>query len=142
MRSTRRSRRAWPAPSTGGRDSIRSDRASADASWSACATTRGSRATWARSSTRRYSEAMSPTVHLAAATTAFLVTHFVPSTPLRPKLVAAMGEWPYRGAYSLVAFATLGWMIWAYNAAPQEALWPGLRLAPLLVTPFAFVLLA
>src|SRR4051812_8342713 len=85
---------------------------------------------------------MTPTVHLAAATTAFLMTHFVPSTPLRPMLVGAMGEWPYRGAYSLVAFATLGWMIWAYNAAPLEPLWPGLRLAPLLLMPFAFVLLA
>jgi uncharacterized membrane protein len=85
---------------------------------------------------------MTPTVHLAAATTAFLVTHFVPSTPLRPSLVAAMGEWPYRGLYSLVALGTLGWMIWAYNQAPVEPLWPGLRLLPALVMPFAFVLLA
>jgi uncharacterized membrane protein len=85
---------------------------------------------------------MTPTVHLAAATTAFLVTHFVPSTPLRPPLVAAMGEWPYRGLYSLVALGTLGWMIWAYNQAPAEPLWPGLRLLPALVMPFAFVLLA
>ena len=85
---------------------------------------------------------MTPTVHLALATTSFLVTHFVPSTPLRPALVRAMGEWPYRGLYSLVAFATLGWMIWAYAQAPLEPLWPGLRLVPLLVMPFAFVLLA
>ena len=44
---------------------------------------------------------------LVAATVAFLATHFVTSTPLRPALVSAMGEWPYRGAYSLVALITL-----------------------------------
>jgi len=79
---------------------------------------------------------------LVAATIVFLATHFVTSTPLRPVLVAKLGEWPYRGAYSLVAFVTLGWMIWAYANAPYEALWPGLRLAPLLVMPVAFVFIA
>jgi uncharacterized membrane protein len=84
---------------------------------------------------------MTPTVHLALATTAFLGTHFVSSTPLRPALVRAMGEWPYRGLYALVAFATLGWMIWAYANAPTEPLWPGLRPLPAAVMPFAFILL-
>ena len=79
---------------------------------------------------------------LVLATAAFLLTHFVTSTPLRPKLVAAMGEWPYRGAYSLVAFITLGWMIWAYVHAAREPLWGGLRTLPLLVMPFALVLIA
>ncbi|HSA89542.1 MAG TPA: NnrU family protein [Burkholderiales bacterium] len=79
---------------------------------------------------------------LVAATIVFLATHFVTSTPLRPVLVAKLGEWPYRGAYSLVAFVTLGWMVWAYANAPYEALWPGLRLAPLLVMPVAFILIA
>lgn len=79
---------------------------------------------------------------LLAATAVFLLTHFVTSTPLRPVLVKAMGEWPYRGLYSLVAFAALAWMITAYNAAPRELLWPGLRYAPVAVMPFVFVLLA
>ena len=48
---------------------------------------------------------------LLLATAAFLLTHFVTSTPLRAKLVTAMGEWPYRGVYSAVAFITFGWMI-------------------------------
>jgi uncharacterized membrane protein len=50
---------------------------------------------------------------LVAATLVFLATHFVTSTPLRTALVRAMGEWPYRGLYSLVAFigATRRW--WA-----------------------------
>ncbi|HET7672410.1 MAG TPA: tripartite tricarboxylate transporter substrate-binding protein, partial [Burkholderiales bacterium] len=79
---------------------------------------------------------------LLVATAAFLLTHLVSGTPLRPKLVAAMGEWPYRGLYSLLAFITLGAMIWAYVGVPREPLWPGLRLLPLLVMPFAFILIA
>jgi len=79
---------------------------------------------------------------LLAATAAFLLTHFVTSTPLRPKLVGALGEWPYRGVYSLVAFITLGWMIWAYTGAPREALWTGLRELPRLAMPLAFILIA
>ena len=79
---------------------------------------------------------------LLAATALFLLTHFVPSTPLRPVLVKALGEWSYRGLYSLVALATLAWMISAYNAAPRELLWPGLRFVPVVVIPFAFVLIA
>jgi uncharacterized membrane protein len=81
--------------------------------------------------------------HLLAATAAFIVTHFVSSTPLRAAAVRAIGVWPWRGLYSLVAFATLGWMIWAYGQAPRGApLWTPLRELPLLVMPAAFVLLA
>jgi uncharacterized membrane protein len=79
---------------------------------------------------------------LVAATIAFLATHFVSSTPLRPALVNAMGEWPYRGLYSLVALITLGWMIWAYATAPREFLWVGFRAIPYVLMPIAFVLLA
>ena len=79
---------------------------------------------------------------LVLATALFLATHFVASTPLRPKLVAAMGEWPYRGAYSAVALITFGWMIWAYVHTAREPLWTGLRLLPVLVMPFAFILIA
>jgi uncharacterized membrane protein len=80
---------------------------------------------------------------LLAATAAFVLTHFVSSTPLRGAAVRAIGVWPWRAVYSLVAFATLGWMIWAYGQAPSGApLWPPLRELPLLVMPFAFVLLA
>jgi uncharacterized membrane protein len=79
---------------------------------------------------------------LLAASAAFLLTHFVASTPLRGVLVKALGEWPYRGLYSLVALATLAWMISAYNGAPREALWLGWRLLPAIVMPFVFVLVA
>jgi uncharacterized membrane protein len=79
---------------------------------------------------------------LVAATAAFLATHFIASTPLRAMLVRAIGEWPYRAVYSLVALATLVWMILAYGDAPREPLWQGPRLLPLFVMPLAFVLLA
>ena len=80
--------------------------------------------------------------NLVAATAAFLLTHFISSTPLRSKLVAAIGEWPYRGLYSLVAFLTLGWMIWAYATAQHDHLWQGPRWPPYVAMPLAFVLLA
>lgn len=85
---------------------------------------------------------MTPSGMLALATAAFLATHFVSSTPLRPALAGALGEWPYRGLYSLVAFATLGWMIWAYAAAPREPLFAGVREAPFALMPIALVLIA
>jgi uncharacterized membrane protein len=87
---------------------------------------------------------MDPIARLALAAAAFLVTHFVASTPLRGTLVASLGERPYLGAYSLVSFLTLGWMIYAYLHAPFVPLWqvPGLKLWPLFVMPFALILLA
>ena len=85
---------------------------------------------------------MDATALLAAATAAFLFTHFATSTPLRPALVRAIGEWPYRGLYSVIAFVTLVWMIWAYAQAPRETLlWPPLRLLPVAVMPLAFILI-
>jgi uncharacterized membrane protein len=80
--------------------------------------------------------------NLVIATAAFLATHFAASTPLRAKLVAAMGEWPYRGLYSLFAFVTLGWMIWAYAIAEYDHLWTGPRTPPYVLMPLAFVLIA
>jgi uncharacterized membrane protein len=76
------------------------------------------------------------------ATAAFLATHFITSTPLRGALVRGIGEKAYIALYSLLAIATLGWMIWAYNRAPLEPMWVGLRWLPAVVMPFAFVLLA
>ena len=79
---------------------------------------------------------------LVAATLVFLATHFIASTPLRPLIVNAIGEWPYRGAYSLVALVTLVWMGWAFANAPREPLWAGIREIPYLVMPLAFMLIA
>ena len=85
---------------------------------------------------------MDPLASLCLGSAAFIATHFVSSTPLRGTLVRAVGEKGYLGLYSLAAFATLGWMIWAYARAPLEPLWPGLTLLPALVMPFSLILLA
>lgn len=84
---------------------------------------------------------MNPTTQLLIATAVFLATHFVPSTPLRAAIARSTGERAYLGLYVLIALATLGWMIYAYNKAPVEPLWQGLRLVPALLMPFAFILL-
>jgi uncharacterized membrane protein len=84
---------------------------------------------------------MDPLAQLALATAAFAITHFASSTPLRGAVAGAIGEKAWLGLYSLVAFATIGWMAWAYGKAPFQPLWPGLRLLPLLVMPIALLLL-
>jgi uncharacterized membrane protein len=62
---------------------------------------------------------------LLLASIAFVGTHFLLSHPLRQPTVHALGEGGFSGVYSLVAFATLGWMIFAYRSAPNTVpLWP------------------
>jgi len=61
---------------------------------------------------------------LLAASLAFVGTHFALSHPLRAPIVRHVGEPAFLGIYSLVAFATLGWMIVAFRAAPAADL-PG-----------------
>lgn len=66
---------------------------------------------------------------LILASAAFLVTHLgVSSTPLRGVLVNSLGQNGYLGVYSLMAFATLGLMIYAYIEVPHgNFVWaPGL----------------
>lgn len=63
---------------------------------------------------------------LTAASIAFVGTHFALSHPLRAPLVRAVGEKGFLGLYSLVAFATFGWMVWAFLSAPYDPkLWNG-----------------
>jgi uncharacterized membrane protein len=86
---------------------------------------------------------MEPIPHLILATLVFLGAHFVSSTPLRRTLVEAFSERVYIGLYSTVSLVTIVWMVWAYTKAPYQALWqvPGLRLWPIVVMPFAFILI-
>jgi uncharacterized membrane protein len=83
---------------------------------------------------------MDPMTHLVIASIAFLATHFIASTPLREVLVATMGN-AYLAVYSLLAFITLGWMIWAFYHAPFINLWyaVALRPVPLVLMPVALV---
>ena len=54
---------------------------------------------------------------------AFVGTHFLLSHPLRRPLVAKIGERGFLILYSLVAFATLGWIIWTYRAVAPGPIW-------------------
>ena len=63
---------------------------------------------------------------LVLACAAFVGTHFVLSGFLRRPLVRAMGERAYLGIYSLIAFATIGWLAAAFHATPVgQPLWNG-----------------
>ena len=69
--------------------------------------------------------------NLIAASTAFVGTHFALSHPLRAPLIARLGAGGFQGVYSLVAFATLGWMVFAFRAVPPAVpLWNGLATGP------------
>ncbi len=61
-------------------------------------------------------------VALIAANTAFVGTHFAMSHPLRAPLVKALGAGGFQIAYSLVSFATLAWVYFAFKAAPPTDL--------------------
>ena len=81
---------------------------------------------------------------LLIATAAFLATHYVSSTPLRARLINALGNNGYLVLYSAAAVATLVAMIWAYYRAPFIGLWyvPALRYVPLMVMPVSMALIA
>lgn len=71
---------------------------------------------------------------LVIACIAFVGMHFLLSHPLRRPLVARIGEGPFLGLYSLVAFATFAWIAYAFYMAPKSApLWAGFDDGPWLV---------
>ncbi len=83
---------------------------------------------------------------LLLACVSFVSSHLLLSgTPLRALLVRLLGERLYLGFYSLLAIWLLIWMGLAYGAAPHVRLWPAspaLLWMPILVMPFALLLLA
>lgn len=60
---------------------------------------------------------------LILALTAFVGSHFVLSHPLRQPLTNALGRRGFLGLYSLVALATLAWVVITYTRAPVVYLW-------------------
>lgn len=75
----------------------------------------------------------------------FIGTHLeISSTPLRGMLAGVLGERGYLGFYSLVALASLGFLIYAYGASPHTTFVYGpsgaLNWIPVVVTPFALML--
>jgi len=63
-------------------------------------------------------------INLIAANIAFVGSHFAMSHPLRAPMVKALGAGGFQGAYTLVSFATLAWVYFAFVAAPPADL-PG-----------------
>lgn len=63
---------------------------------------------------------MSALTQLTIACAAFVGTHFLLSHPLRTGLVKSMGLGRFMGLYSIVAFATFGWIIWAWLQVPSS----------------------
>ena len=58
---------------------------------------------------------MDATVWIAVWAVLFLAGHLIiSSSAVRPRLISAVGEQPYRGIYSLIAFATLGPLIYEF----------------------------
>lgn len=58
---------------------------------------------------------------LILALAVFVGTHFLLSHPLRAPLVAKLGATGFQILYTLVAFATLGWVYFAWVDAPRSA---------------------
>lgn len=84
-------------------------------------------------------------ITLIAANVAFVGTHFAMSHPLRGAMVKALGAGGFQIVYSLVSFATLGWVYFAFLAAPGADL-PGSGeagwIAATVITLPALILLA
>jgi uncharacterized membrane protein len=81
---------------------------------------------------------VTPLVSLALATAAFVGTHFLLSHPLRPALVARLGERGFAGVYVLVALATFAGIVFAWRAGSDAGL---LWVAPLWWWPAASALM-
>lgn len=82
---------------------------------------------------------------LALSGTIFLLIHFFPSTPLRGRIISAIGESAYLGLYSLLSLVVIIWWISSFNSTPGYApllfyagWWPWLKAVLLL---FAAILL-
>lgn len=87
----------------------------------------------------------SATVTLIAANAAFVAAHLGMSHPLRAPMVRLLGAGGFTAAYSIISFATLGWVVFAFKSAPPADLGgsgdTGWIIATLLTWP-AMVLLA
>lgn len=86
--------------------------------------------------------------YLLAAAALWLAIHIgLAGTPLRGRLMAALGENGFRGLFSVLSVVSLGLLIWAYNRASQPEAFYGLWVAepwmywvPFVVMPFALLL--
>ena len=83
--------------------------------------------------------------NLVLAVLAFVGGHFLLSSPpVRGPLATLIGETPFSGLYSALMLAAFVWMAGAFRAAPYVPLWsvpPAAHMIPVLVMPFACLLL-
>jgi uncharacterized membrane protein len=84
-------------------------------------------------------------IGLLTAAVAFVGSHFVLAAPrTRASLVNRLGQQGFTGVYSAVALLTITVLVITYGGAPYSELWPttpALRLVPVVVMPFACLLL-
>jgi uncharacterized membrane protein len=88
---------------------------------------------------------MEPTAWIAIWAVLFLATHLgISSGAVRPRLIAAVGEQPYRGIYSLAAAATLALLIieFANHKHSGPLLWYLRAIAPIRWLAWLLMLLA
>ncbi|HVO01604.1 MAG TPA: NnrU family protein [Candidatus Cybelea sp.] len=82
---------------------------------------------------------------LVIAALLFVGSHFVlSSSPLRKYIVRALGERPFTGLFSILAAATIVWLVTAFRQAPRDQLlWtmPGADHLALTLMPVALLLL-
>ena len=83
--------------------------------------------------------------YLFLAALLFVGTHLgISSTTLRARLVEAIGERGFQALYSLIAIATLSYLIWLYNALPRyDYFWmpsPELYMVARVLMPIALIL--
>ena len=83
---------------------------------------------------------------LSAGLALFLAIHLIPSLPrLRAALVGQLGEKPYRGVFSVVAFLSLAAIVWGFSRAPLDLVYMSPdwgHPAALFLVPLALVLFA
>jgi uncharacterized membrane protein len=84
-------------------------------------------------------------LYITLAALLFVGTHLgISSSALRARLVGSVGERGYLALYSLVAIATLSYLIWLYNGLPRyEYFWmpsPELYMVAKVLMPIALVL--
>jgi len=86
---------------------------------------------------------MTPIGWLILAVSAFIASHELLSHALRKPVIGVVGPKLFPLVYSVVAFATLGWAVWAWRATPPELLWTapdGLHVVGAIAMFFASVL--
>lgn len=81
---------------------------------------------------------------LALAAAAWVLLHVLVAGTFRPAIAGRTGEHAFRGLFSVLSVAGLGWLIWAYRGAPFVPLWDfgigAQHLAKLLVFVACFLL--